>query len=134
MKNQYRLLPETSTYNLEPNKTSKTFLTVHEVSDIGIDAIPWDLAGNYIGKHKTVEGKITRTHNSGKACFLNFHNNFTRYMSLVIFASDYDKFPKKPEEFYIGKLVRASGIIKEYKGSPEIVLENPKQVSIINNP
>ena len=79
----------------------------------------------------TVEGKITRTHNSGKACFLNFHNNFTRYMSLVIFASDFKKFPKKPEEFYMNKRVRVSGKIKEYKGSPEIILKEPEQVTVI---
>jgi endonuclease YncB( thermonuclease family) len=131
LKAQYRLIPKSFVSSVEPNRIANTFLTIYEVKTSGKDIIPWDLAGNYIGKHMTVEGKITRTHNSGKACFLNFHNNFTRYMSLVIFASDFKKFPKKPEEFYMNKRVHVSGKIKEYKESPEIILKKPEQVTVI---
>ena len=81
----------------------------------------------------TVEGKITRTHNSGKACFLNFHNNFTRYFSLVIFAHAFKKFPDRPEEFYLDKFVRVKGKIKLYKGKPQIILKSPKQIEIFVN-
>jgi micrococcal nuclease len=79
----------------------------------------------------TVEGKITRTHNSSKACFLNFHNNFTRYFSLVIFASAFKRFPDRPEEFYLDKFVRVKGKIKPYEGKPEIIVNSPKQIKII---
>jgi hypothetical protein len=130
---QYRQIPERFVSFIEPNKIANTFLTIYEVRTSGGNIIPWDLAGKNIGKRTTVEGKITRTHNSGKACFLNFHNNFTRYMSLVIFASNFKKFPQKPEEFYMNKRVRVSGKIKEYKGSPEIILKNPKQIKIIDS-
>ncbi len=97
----------------------------------GIRVINWDRANEHIGKYLGVKGEIVRTHNSGKACFLNFHNNFTRYMSVVIFSSDFAKFPKNPEDYYLNKIVIIKGTIKEYKNKPEIILKNPAQIEII---
>ncbi|MGD8524474.1 MAG: hypothetical protein PVF56_25240, partial [Desulfobacterales bacterium] len=132
--NNYRLIPERLINSVEPKKIAKTFLRIYKVRATGEVTIPWDLAGNYIGKYMSVEGKIARTHNSGKACFLNFHNNWARYFSLVIFDNVFHRFPEKPEEFYLDKFVRARGKIKMYRGRPEIVLNNPNQIEIINNP
>jgi endonuclease YncB( thermonuclease family) len=134
LKNQYRRIPERSIYYFEPKKIAKTFLAVYEVKSIGEGTIPWDLAARYIGKHVSVQGKITRTHNSGKACFLNFHNNWTRYFSLVIFDNVFHRFPEKPEKFYLDKYVRVSGKIKIFRGRPEMVLNRSQQIEIIANP
>jgi len=131
---RYRLIPEISISSLEHKKIAERFLTVYEVRAAGEDIIPWDLAGNYIGRYMSVEGKIARSHNSGKACFLNFHNNWTRYFSLVIFDNVFSSFPEKPEEYYLNKFVRVSGKIKLYRGRAEIVLNSPKQIEIIADP
>ena len=93
----------------------------------------WESAGKYIGKRITVQGTIIRSYNSGKACFLNFHRNFTRYMSLTIFENAMRKFPFQPEKYYLNKTVRVRGKIKMYNGRPEIVLESPKQIEVIKN-
>jgi len=132
--NQYRLIPENLIHFFEPQTIAKTFLAIYEVRDKSEDTVPWDLAGNYIGKHMMVEGKIARTHNSGKACFLNFHNNWVRYFSLVIFDNVFHRFPEKPEEFYLEKFVRVRGKIKMFSGRPEIVLNSPDQIKIIDKP
>jgi len=95
------------------------------------DAIPWQDAGSYIGQYKTVEGKIVATHNSGKACFLNFHPNYKIYFTAVIFASDFSKFPVNPETYYLNKKVRVKGTIKLYKGKPEIILKDPSQIEVV---
>jgi len=79
----------------------------------------------------TVQGKIVRSFNSGKACFLNFHRNFTRYMSLTIFENAFRKFPFQPEKYYLNKTVRVRGKIRRYEGRPEIVVESPGQIEII---
>jgi endonuclease YncB( thermonuclease family) len=131
LKHQYRLIPDRSINSGEQKKIAQPFLTIYEVRATGENTIPWDLAGNYIGKYISVEGKITRTHNSGKACFLNFHNNWTRYFSLVIFDNVFHRFPEKPEDFYLNKWVRVRGKIKMFSGRPEIVLDSPKQIEII---
>ena len=132
--NQYRLIPEKLVNSAEPEMIAKTFLAIYQVRGKSEDTIPWDLAANYIGKQMKVEGQIVRTHNSGKACFLNFHNNWTRYFSLVIFDNVFHRFPEKPEEFYREKFVRVRGKIKMFSGRPEIVLNSPDQLEIIDNP
>ena len=44
-----------------------------------------------------------------------------------ISASDFLGFPFIPEVFYLGKKVQIIGIIKEYKGLPEIIVKIPDQ-------
>jgi endonuclease YncB( thermonuclease family) len=134
LKNRYRVISERPINSVEQKKIARSFLTIYEVKSKGEDIIPWDLAGNYIGKYISVEGKIARTHNSGKACFLNFHNNWTRYCSLVIFDNVFHRFPEKPEKFYLNEFVRVKGKIKKFRGRPEIVLNSPKQIEIIDKP
>ena len=134
IKDHYRSIAERSIDSVEQKKLAKPFLTIYEVRIPGENTIPWDLAGNYIGKYVSVEGKIVRTHNSGKACFLNFHNNWTRYFSLVIFDNVFHRFPEKPEKFYQDKWVRVSGKIKMFRGRPEMVVDSPRQMEIIGHP
>ena len=95
------------------------------------DVVSWKDADRYYGKIKTVEGKIVDTHNSGKACFLNFHSNWKVDFTAVIFSSDFYKFPSNPEDYYYGKKVRVKGLIKEYQGKPEIILKSPSQIEVI---
>ncbi|MHA1285651.1 MAG: thermonuclease family protein, partial [Promethearchaeota archaeon] len=65
------------------------------------------------------------------ACFLNFHKNWKRYFTAVIFASDFHKFPPNPEDYYLNKGVKVYGLIKEYQGKPEIILKSPEQIKVI---
>ncbi|MEO0129185.1 MAG: thermonuclease family protein [candidate division WOR-3 bacterium] len=88
-------------------------------------------ANKYYGKIKTVEGTIVLTNNTGKVCFLNFHKDWKRHFTAVIFASDFDKFPKNPEDYYLNRKVRVTGLIKEYNGKPEIILKSPSQIQIV---
>ena len=98
----------------------------------GTEIISWKDADKYYGKILTVEGHIVATHNSGKACFLNFHKNWKRYFTAVIFSRNFHKFKIPPENHYLHKTVRVSGLIKEYKGKPEIIINDPSQITIIN--
>jgi len=93
--------------------------------------ISWQDAAKYYGKYVVVEGIIVATHNSGKVCFLNFHPDYKRYFTAVIFASAFPHFTANPENYYYGKKVRVSGYIKEYKGKPEIILNDPSQIEIL---
>ncbi len=95
------------------------------------EIIPYLDAHKYYGKTKTIEGIIVLTKNTGKVCFLNFHKDWKRHFTAVIFASDFDKFPKNPEDYYLNKKVRVSGLIKEYNGKPEIIVKSPSQIQII---
>ena len=96
-----------------------------------VPIVSWEDADKYYGQEVIVEGRIVATYNSGKACFLNFHKNWKRYFTAVIFASDFSKFPPNPEEYYRDKKVRIKGLVKEYQGKPEIILKSPKQIEIV---
>ncbi len=94
-----------------------------------IPVITWKNAHNYYNQYVIVEGTIVNTYNSGNVCFLNFDKNY-QYFTAVIFASDFLGFPFIPEVFYLGKKVYIIGIIKEYNGSPEIIVKTPDQIKI----
>ncbi len=93
--------------------------------------VSWREAAKFYNQNRTVEGKIVATYNTGKVCFLNFDRNWKESFTAVIFAGDFDKFPKHPEEHYLNRTVRVTGLIKEYKDKPEIVVKSPKQIEIV---
>ena len=97
--------------------------------DTDVPVISWKDAHKYYNQYVIVEGTIVNTYNSGIVCFLNFHTNY-QYFSAVIFASDFPGFSMSPEVFYLRKKVYIIGIIKEYKGSPEIIVKTPGQISL----
>lgn len=102
-----------------------------EVKREGLRVIEWSEAEKYYHKTVSVEGKIVRTHRSKKVCFLNFDPDYRHTLSGVIFSSDIPKFPESPERFYLQKKVRITGLIKQYKGAPEIIIKDPKQIEIL---
>jgi len=89
---------------------------------------------NYIGRKKTVRFFTEKSYDSGKAVFFNSKNNFTERdnFTAVIFEKDKDKFPPEPADFYQGKTVDVTGMIKEYRGRAEIILKDKSQIKIIN--
>jgi len=97
----------------------------------GADGISWQKAGDYLGQEVAVKGEVVRTYNSGKVTFLNFDQSWKGKFSVVIFASDYPKFPESPDGFYLNKTIVVTGTVKEYKGAPEIIVDNPGQIQIV---
>ena len=93
--------------------------------------VPWREAEAKVGERVTAEGEIVAAHNSGKSCFLNFHEDFRRHLSVVIFASDLPRFPREPEAFYKGKRLRVTGVVQMHEGRPEILVEDPGQVEVL---
>ncbi len=100
-------------------------------SGTGLRLVSWLDAGNFVGRLVTVEGTVVATYNSGKVCHLNFHQDYRKYFSVAIFSQDFDKFPPSPEDYYKKRRVRVTGIVKEYKGAPEIVVNDPGQIAVI---
>jgi endonuclease YncB( thermonuclease family) len=98
---------------------------------IGETVIPWEEAHRHQGEEIIVEGTIVRTHRAEKAIYLNFHGNWKRYLTLVIFVKDLPLFPVDPEKAYKEKKVRVRGEVKLYKGSPEMVVRDPANITII---
>lgn len=113
-------------------KTLLIVVLVFMVSVIAFagNTINWKDAGSYYGKYMTIEGVIVSGKCLPKVCFLNFDKDYRTTFAAVIFTSDLSKFPPNPDQFYRNKKVQVTGIIKEYKGKPEIILKGPDQIKI----
>lgn len=93
--------------------------------------VPWEEAHRHEGEEVVVEGTIVRTHLAEKVLYLNFHANWKRYLTLVLFVKDLPLFPGNPGTDYKGKKVRVRGEVKLYKGRPEMVIRGPADITVV---
>jgi len=93
--------------------------------------VPWEEAHRHQGEEIVVEGTIVRTHRAEKVIYLNFHPNWKRYLTIVIFVKDLPLFPADPEKAYRGKKVRVRGEVKLYKDRPEMDVRSPGDITVV---
>ena len=96
-----------------------------------IEVVDWQDAAAFAGKTATIEGRVIATYNSGKVVFLNFDEDYRRTFKVVIFPEAWSLFPQPPENMYQGQLVRVTGQIRMYQGAPEIIVETPDAIRIL---
>ncbi|CAN5453710.1 hypothetical protein BH11BAC1_BH11BAC1_29390 [soil metagenome] len=89
-------------------------------------------AKDYVGKLATVCGRITGTHvtKSGKV-LINFGGEYPNELfTAIIMEDDTAKFTDyNPAEFPDNKKICVRGRIVDYKGKPEIIINNPSQIT-----
>ena len=88
------------------------------------------------GEFTTVVGRIVGTHvaASGKVRFFNFSSDYKKGFTLVIFTGDLPAFTSavgEPTKYYLMKKVRVQGRIKIYDGKPEIIMQSPEQIEVM---
>ena len=104
-----------------------------------IDALDTETLLDHAGEVRTVEGIVVRTHyaekSEGKPTFLDFHDPYEGYFKALIWDDNRDKFiqafPPNPETYFLDKKVRIKGLIETYEGAPEIILNDPSQIWIV---
>src|SRR6266567_8821363 len=87
-------------------------------------------ASQHVGETVTVTGTVADVGHSQRSntIFVNFGLPFPNHtFTAVIFASAASLFPEV--ESWKGKMLSITGVVKMYRGKPEIVLESPKQVT-----
>ena len=97
------------------------------------ETVPWDQARAHVGREVTVEGKIVRTHRGKNILYLNFHPNWKKYLTVVIFGKDLPGFPDNPETFYRNKALRVRGTVTLHKDRPEIVVTSPAAITVVGD-
>ena len=93
--------------------------------------VSWQEAANFVGQTITVEGQIVNTYNSDKVIFLNFDQDYRNSFKVVIFPDAWSLFPDSPDIYFQDKMVRVTGSIKIYQNSPEIIVDQPDQIEIM---
>jgi DNA/RNA endonuclease YhcR with UshA esterase domain len=89
-------------------------------------------ARDHIGEIATVCGDVVSTHyavsTKGQPTFLNLDKPYpNQIFTVLIWGNNRSKFGT-PEIAYKAKHVCVTGKITEYRGTPEIVVDNPKQI------
>jgi hypothetical protein len=86
-------------------------------------------ANSHVGEATTVCGQVTGVHQArnskGKPTFINFDKPYpSQDFTVTIWDEDRPAFGNLDK--YIGSQVCAHGLIKEYRGKPEMVLHSPE--------
>jgi hypothetical protein len=91
-------------------------------------------AKEHVGEKATVCGTVASARyadrSNGKPTFLNLDAAYPKEIfTIVIWGSDRDKF-EQPESKYANTSVCVSGTITSYRGSPEIVANEPSAIEV----
>ena len=111
------------------------FVSIAHASDPEIprvEATDIEAIQKLVGQRAVVYGTVERTNDyQGKLTFVNFPG---QEFLVVIFAKNYDRFEKPPAELFRDKYIEVIGIIAEYKGKLQIVLDSPQQILKVEDP
>jgi len=102
---------------------------VEQFSD-RLDTISWKDAEKYYGKNVIVKGKIVNTYKAEEVTFLNFSENYSETLTIVIFNDDLNKFAVEVNKYFKNKRVKVMGKIKKYDNAPEIIITDPTSILI----
>lgn len=94
--------------------------------------IPAKDAKHYLNQMVTVEGKVSSVRQTTKVSILNFGQSGFK---AVVFKGEFPFFLSQGisiPKAYKGKTVRITGKIKEYKGDPEIIIQHPSAIEVID--
>lgn len=114
-----------------PASTATTDAAAKKEAPLPPGVVSWDKAHEFVGRTITVEGTVVRAKKTRKAFFINFHTNWKKYVTIVVFPSDHKGlFPTDPKHWE-GKRIRVKGLVKNYKDRPEIVLKDRKNLTVV---
>ncbi len=89
----------------------------------------------YIGKAAEVCGKVASLDYlpqiNGEPTFLNLGRPYpSQYFTAVIWGSDRARWNTSPDQQYENRNICVTGRIELYEGTPQIIVESPRQVEI----
>jgi len=97
------------------------------------ESLTADEAAQHVGETATVCCTIASanyaSHSKGQPTFLDFDKPYPEEtFAAVIWAADRAKF-RTPESALLGKEVCVTGVIKLFRGRPEVILYDPSQLT-----
>ncbi len=117
----------------EARVSSRGIWSQWEKPEESLPVISWQQVGEYLDQEVIVRGKIVDTYDHGSVIFLNY-TDYTEEENgafyLVIFDDALIRFDYNPARFLPGKEVMVRGKVEEYRGRPQIVINDPLQILI----
>jgi hypothetical protein len=91
-----------------------------------------DQAAAFDGREVIVEGRFqsvkTASGFNGRHCVFGFGPSLEEGLVVRVYPRIYKKFPRRPEAYYRGRIVRVRGRIRVREGQPVIVLLSPARL------
>lgn len=87
-------------------------------------------APKYVDQIKTVQGKIVKVDKRDKVCYLSFGEDYKTAFTVLLFKSDFNKFPY---ETYQDKVIKVTGKITKDDKFDRFIIKSPVQIEILNN-
>lgn len=92
-------------------------------------------ASNFVNEYKAVKGRVVSSFYSqssnGNPTFINLNKKYpNEVFTIVIWGADRNKFNYSPEDYLKGKEIIVKGYIEEFRGTPQIEVNDPSQLQI----
>ena len=104
-------------------------------------AISPDAAAEHVGQSCVVEMHVRSSRRGDTPiCFLNSETDYRdkKNFTIVIFDQGLAKFKKsgvaEPDKHFEGKKLRVTGKVENYRGRPQIRVDEPEQIEIVKEP
>ncbi len=88
-------------------------------------------ARKFLFQKVTVQMPVNETYNSGRVIWLMPDSDIDSNFKVVIFPSVWSKWPETPDVYYKGKTIRVYGLIKVYRGWPEMIVNDPSEIQVV---
>lgn len=113
--------------------TATTLLLRWSTAALARESITAGEAAKHVGEMATVCGTVASAKyvagSKGQPTFLNLDKAYPdQVFTALIWGDDRGRFSSPPEMAYDGKKLCVSGVIETYKGKPQIVVRDPKQM------
>ena len=101
-------------------------------------ATDWSEASGLIGKRATIIGPVVgatyAATSSGRPTFLDVGKRYPSpgRFSVLVWGSNRGRFSPSPEGMYQGKTICVTGTVTSYRGSPEMEISSPADVTVPN--
>jgi DNA/RNA endonuclease YhcR with UshA esterase domain len=109
--------------------TLLALLVAVEALAAATDAIPWQDAEAYVGEERTVEGTVVAVRREGNVLRITFDANPSSF-SVAVIGTLFSPLPSDPAALYEGRMIRATGKIRSFRGVSEMMIRDPSQITV----
>ena len=89
-------------------------------------------AAAHVGSTASVEGDVTEARIDDGTLVLELAPVGTQGFRAVLVLSLISSLPRSPDRIYAGKRVRVTGLVQRFQGRPEMVIESPGQIEVVD--
>ena len=94
------------------------------------DAVRWQNAGLYVGQQQWIEGTVVGVRREANVIRLVFDQEPGTF-TVALIVGWLSRFPADPEQAYVGKMIRAFGRIRQFHGVPEMLVQDPGRIMVV---